>query len=289
MQTGKIDFLRCPTDHSTLKADNNVLTCLVCKTNFPFYSKNLFDFSNSSLPTWFFDIGNHKFKEDYHAIYNKKINVEADLHDLKPWGGDDYSNYSVNFFYLNLYQKISSFLCNHSKGDLVDISSGGGRLTEKFSKYFNNLIFCEAHSDSILHAYMKYQGENSLFLRANYLSLPFASKSVDNLLCIDTLERGELHENQVLKEIKRVLALKGLAVVDFHCRSFHNTPIFFYSKKQIRRFLIEAGFSNFKLKGLGYYPSSLPCVNSFSLYLVSDFLLSLFLKPMRYLILIKNE
>jgi len=226
---------------------------------------------------------------DYKNICDEKLIFSQN--NLRPWGGNNVASHSVSFFYLNMYSAISDFLSRNSvdKSLLVDTSSGGGLLTGKFAGTFDNIIFCEAHPDSIIHAYNFFARKDFLFLRTNYMSLPFANSSVSNLICIDTLERGATHETYVLKEIKRVLNPGGIAVVDFHCRSFKETSIFHYSKDQIVKFLRDTGFGNFKIKKIGYYPTALPFFDSFLIYKIVDFTLGFFFKPMRYLVYIKNE
>lgn len=52
-------------------------------------------------------------------------------------------------------------------------------------------------------------------LRVDYFALPFR-RSIDRLLCLDTLIRGEDHEKALLNEIAKAIASDGRAIVDFH-------------------------------------------------------------------------
>ena len=57
--------------------------------------------------------------------------------------------------------------------------------------------------------------ENIFFLRVDYFALPFC-RSLDRLLCLDTLIRGEDHEKDLLNQIERAISSEGRAIVDFH-------------------------------------------------------------------------
>src|SRR5947208_1409160 len=46
--------------------------------------------------------------------------------------------------------------------------------------------------------------------------LPSLRSSIDRLLCLDTLIRGQDHEKALLNQIERATASEGRAIVDFH-------------------------------------------------------------------------
>jgi SAM-dependent methyltransferase len=56
---------------------------------------------------------------------------------------------------------------------------------------------------------------NILFIRADYFAPPFQG-SLDRLLCLDTLIRGEGHDFALLTAIANSLKPTGCAIVDFH-------------------------------------------------------------------------
>jgi hypothetical protein len=57
--------------------------------------------------------------------------------------------------------------------------------------------------------------ENVFFLRVDYFALPF-SRSIDRLLCLDSLIRGKDHEKALLNQIQKAISGQGRAIIDFH-------------------------------------------------------------------------
>jgi SAM-dependent methyltransferase len=56
---------------------------------------------------------------------------------------------------------------------------------------------------------------NVIFLRVDYFALPFC-RSLDCVICFDTLIRGWDHETVLLAKIRSALSDGGKALVDFH-------------------------------------------------------------------------
>lgn len=136
---------------------------------------------------------------------------------------------------------------------LCDIAAGAGYYTFAYQKYFRSIIHCDLSVDNLNYAARKAQKlgiSNILFLRVDYFQPPFR-RSLDRVLCLDTLIRGEAHDLLLLRTIAECLTPNGKAVVDFHnwwhnpLRRLHVLPDNFhhnrsYSRRQVQRLFHDA-------------------------------------------------
>ncbi len=101
---------------------------------------------------------------------------------------------------------------------LCDVSAGAGLYTFAAAPYFRTVLHCDLCADSLSYGLAQARRrnlDNVLFLRVDYLRLPFAPV-LDRVLCLDTLIRGLDHERLLLAGLSRCLAPEGQALVDFH-------------------------------------------------------------------------
>jgi ubiquinone/menaquinone biosynthesis C-methylase UbiE len=101
---------------------------------------------------------------------------------------------------------------------LCDIAAGAGYYTFAYAQLFRVVLHCDLSVNDLSYARRKAQSMgiwNILFVRADYFAPPFRN-SLDRVLCMDTLIRGEAHESLVLANIARSLNGDGFALVDFH-------------------------------------------------------------------------
>ena len=145
---------------------------------------------------------------------------------------------------------------------LCDIAAGAGNYTLAYAAHFKTVLHCDLSVENLNYAARKARRlgiQNMFFLRTDYFSSPF-HKSLDRVICFDTLIRGEQHETAVLGSIARGLKNEGRAVVDFH-NWWHN-PLRrlgllrenfvgnrSYRRKGAARLLRSVGISNFE-----YFP-----------------------------------
>jgi SAM-dependent methyltransferase len=101
---------------------------------------------------------------------------------------------------------------------LCDISAGIGDYTLSYAQHFKGVLHCDLSLNALRYASAKCRRlgtQNVFFLRVDYFALPF-NRTIDRLLCLDTLIRGEDHEKALLGQIQKALAYQGRAIIDFH-------------------------------------------------------------------------
>jgi len=143
---------------------------------------------------------------------------------------------------------------------LCDISAGAGYYTLAYAHLFRHVLHCDLSISNLSYVWRKAREMgiwNIFFIRADYIALPFFH-SLDRVLCLDTLIRGEAHETLLLASIERSLKPTGVAVVDFH-NWWHNPlrrigflPENFrnnrsYRRSEAERLLSQAGIKQFVL------------------------------------------
>jgi SAM-dependent methyltransferase len=143
-----------------------------------------------------------------------------------------------------------------------DIAAGAGNYSLSYASHFKTVLHCDLSVENLNYSVRKARRlgiRNIFFLRIDYFSPPFY-KSLDRIVCLDTLVRGERHEVALLGSIGRTLKYGGQAVVDFH-NWWHN-PLRrlgllrqnfvgnrSYRRRDIEQLLPIAGISNFE-----YFP-----------------------------------
>jgi ubiquinone/menaquinone biosynthesis C-methylase UbiE len=101
---------------------------------------------------------------------------------------------------------------------LCDIAAGAGYYTFAYAHLFRYVLHCDLSVDNLNYASRKARLlgiQNIFFLRADYFALPLR-QSLDRILCMDTLIRGDAHDSVLLTNIVRSLGPEGSAIVDFH-------------------------------------------------------------------------
>jgi SAM-dependent methyltransferase len=101
---------------------------------------------------------------------------------------------------------------------LCDVSAGVGDYTLTYARHFKWVFHCDLSIDALRYALARSRRmglQNVFFLRVDYFALPFR-RSIDRLLCLDTLIRGQDHEKALLKQIEIAISSEGRAIVDFH-------------------------------------------------------------------------
>jgi ubiquinone/menaquinone biosynthesis C-methylase UbiE len=162
-------------------------------------------------------------------------------------------------------REVLDFLRDESverKEVFCDLSAGAGYCTFEASQKYRVVFHCDLSADSLAYAAAKAkrnQLENIIFVRADYFQPPFRN-AIHHLVCLDTLIRGPWHEAAVLASVRRILASRGVAVVDFH-NWWHN-PLRrmgilrenfrgnkSYTRKELKKLLVATGINRFRTKG----------------------------------------
>ncbi len=215
--------LCCPDDQQSLRSGIGALECSHCRRKFPVQDGDILEIlPDKPAEPW----SNPEYAANYsHLFYKDLENREEET----VWGLGEKHSQSWKLhrerqlravFYLLQRDRVplrDLILC--------DVSAGVGDYTLTFARHFKLVLHCDLSVDALRYASAKSRQmslDNVLFLRVDYCALPF-SRSLDRLLCIDTLIRGEDHEKILLVQLQKVLSAQGRAIIDFH-NWWHNPP-----------------------------------------------------------------
>jgi SAM-dependent methyltransferase len=171
-----------------------------------------------SRPVEFRSSENPEYAGDYERAFRQPFEMRE---GVMPWGAPEISQPA---WAAKRERQVDAVL-RSLVGDeifrspvLCDISAGCGQYTFALARHFKWVLHCDLSVDSLSYAARKSAQmgiSNILFLRVDYFRMPFAH-SLDRILCFDTLIRGKVHEEALLRQIRRALRPGGKATVDFH-------------------------------------------------------------------------
>jgi len=247
----------------------------------------------SKCPGWNLENGeNKKAEKDYLNICLEKFNLEK----TDGWGFLLNQKGAYKFFVKNEREKFKKLIASYEQKELaIDVSAGCGNYDVYLSSLVSRMVHCEAQTSALTSAFKlatKLNINNIVFIRSNYLNLPFNDGIFDIVICTDTLERGKNHEIQALKEIYRILKNGGHAIVDFHNKRklldrIRNPYIKTYTKKEIKNLLKEAlDIDDFKIYPVGHFPTSF--IQNETVYKILDKIF-FFLPPIRFIVELKKK
>jgi SAM-dependent methyltransferase len=249
-----LDRLSCPDDGQPLRLARTQLLCSGCGRSFPLHGDDFAEILPSRracLPA--------STSAEYRSAYLKLFEDQCQKDDdCIAWGAEEAATASwirkrrrqvlaVHPLVTEGVEPAASVLC--------DIAAGAGHYTFAYVPYFRFVLHCDLSVQNLNYASRKARErnlENILFLRIDYFQPPFRH-SLDRLLCLDTLIRGEGHDSMLLKSIARCLKPTGRAVIDFHnwwhnplrrlgilSENFHGNRS--YRRCETERLLREAAF-----------------------------------------------
>jgi len=155
---------------------------------------------------------------------------------------------------LGFIRKVVSNSKNKNNGVLIDLSAGSGDYTFEFSSEFNYIIHCEIDSASLIES--KHRADqagikNIIFVRADFLRIPFASNKFDVVLLLDSLEYYGLEKDrEIIKCSAEILNKNGLLFADFHRKKpFRiNNRLYEYTRRDIYNVIRYLPQKMFKLE-----------------------------------------
>lgn len=215
--TDVIGLLCCPDDRASLCYARGELHCTACERRFPVHGENLMEIlprGRQELPSSI----SSEYREGYREAFDQKY---QDGEESLAWGAEESVARSWSLKRRRQVEFVRPLVTEGIKASdsvLCDIAAGAGYYTLAYAQMFRLVLHCDLSIDNLSYARRKAQSlgiRNVLFLRADYFALPF-SNSLDRMLCMDTLIRGEAHESLLLASIARSLNADGFAVVDFH-------------------------------------------------------------------------
>jgi SAM-dependent methyltransferase len=245
-----IDLLFCPDDNSSIILNDNELICATCKRKFS-VKENIIDM---------------RPKNKININYDDKKIVYSDYYEsvLKDGNGAQFglSSKSVpegfiveTFNQLELHLKPNSIVC--------DIGAATGDYSVLLAKKCKLMIHCDLDLNGLLVAQKKAIQEkvnNILFFRCDYFQIPFRNETIDLAYSIDVVERGIDHDQKILKEISRIIKLKGTLIFDYHTKErtkltrVHQIALSVYSHNEIKNLIDKLPFLKSNFIGTGYLP-----------------------------------
>lgn len=245
-----LPILTCPDDHGALRESGDGLECAGCGRRFPVLAPNLVEL----LPRVeaLRDDGS-AYSADYLAERSREFVFRA---DAEAWGAPEGRPEPWVERKYRQVEAVRELLLDGepSEGVMCDFSAGAGYYTFAYARDWRYVLHCDLSVDGLAYAHRKAERlglRNILFVRMDYLRPPFRG-TLDRVVCLDSLIRGEAHEKRLLGTIRRALRPGGAAVVDFH-NWWHNPirrlgllrnnfgPNRSYAAREVRRLLAEAG------------------------------------------------
>jgi SAM-dependent methyltransferase len=209
-----LDHLCCPDDRSKLHFSHNLLVCGRCGREFTVSDRSTFDLIPRE-PAKLGTIRNTAYIESYFQLFQQSL---LSGKNGVAWGADEKTPRTWAEKRMRQVRYVLPIVLGNRGKALCDVSAGAGRYTLEYAKHFDLVFHCDLSPESLDYVSRKAEAlglQNVISLRTDYLRLPFY-KSLDVVLCFDSLARGEEHEQLLLQSIRSSLAPGGIAVVDFH-------------------------------------------------------------------------
>jgi SAM-dependent methyltransferase len=209
-----LDYLCCPDDRSKLHAQDELVVCSKCGRQFNVTRGSTVDILPYA-PTQLLRTRNRAYVEAYLNLFNKPLSSGE---NGVPWGADEKSTSAWAEKRMRQVRHVLPIVLRNRGKTLCDLSVGAGRYTLEYAKYFDLVVQCDLSPESVSYVSRKAEVlglSNVVSLRTDYLQLPF-DRSLDVVLCLDSLEGGEEHEHLLLHSIQSSLAPGGIAIIDFH-------------------------------------------------------------------------
>lgn len=212
-----VGLLRCPDDAEPLRYAPGELLCPCCARRFSIYEEDLAEILPSrphALP----GTANPQYRNAYIEAFEQ--NYRDDETSLA-WGAEESVSQTwalKRFRQVKFVRPLISEGNRANESVLCDISAGAGYYTFAYAPAFRFVLHCDLSVSNLSYARRKARAlgiRNILFIRADYFAPPFKG-SLDRLLCLDTLIRGEGHDFALLTAIANSLKPTGCAIVDFH-------------------------------------------------------------------------
>ncbi len=280
-----LQFLACPNCLESLTKHKKMLHCSKCNSNFKISNENIIDL----VSTKSFNFKKNMSSEIY-SEYSELRKVGHPLNEKsRLWGLE--SKFGTTGFVTTLRNKILSLLENEI---ICDVGAGVGNYSLYFAKQAKFVFHCDLDLETILSAAQeakKQKINNILFIRCDYLYLPFYSNSLDCITSIDVLEKGREHDSKLIEEISNKLIYNGKYIIDFHSKErtkLTKAPITDrYSRKDLTKLVNLNNLSINKIIGMGY----LPTIRNFSgtTYTILNTLCKFFFPPARWLVIGKKK
>lgn len=254
-------LLYCPDDGEMLVCAPARIECKACGRVFPVFEDSVIELlpRNAVKPC---AEGNDSYWCGYLEEFQKPYRHDE---SAIAWGAPEVHCEDWMRKRLRQVEFVRSLAIESSSSNeevFCDIAAGAGNYTLSYAAHFRTVLHCDLSVENLNYAVRKARRlgiRNIFFLRIDYFSPPFY-KSLDRIVCLDTLVRGEQHEVAVLNSIRRALKHGGRAVVDFH-NWWHNPlrrigllPQNFVANRSYRRVEVERLLPTAGIPSFEYFP-----------------------------------
>jgi SAM-dependent methyltransferase len=244
--------LNCPDDGGDLRLSTGSLDCVQCRRQYPILAKNMIELLPlAPVPSY-----------DASPYRSEYLDTRGQPFEWRPgsfaWGAPErFPKAWVERKHRQVAAVRTLVMDQGQPRSLFcDFSAGAGYYTLAYARDWRHIVHCDLSVDSLTYAHRKAEKlglENILFVRMDYLR-PAFRHSLQRVICLDSLIRGEWHEKLLLEAIRSSLSPDGAAVVDFH-NWWHNplrrlgllrdtfAPNRSYSKAQTARLLASASIA----------------------------------------------
>lgn len=204
----------CPDDGENLLIADKMLICKNCGREYPIIDGCFI----SLLPKTPKSLERNE-NADYYDEYVKTFYQSNSLNDEIAWGAPESVPLKWKKTREGQVERVFDLLNRQPSLPYVcDFSAGSGYYTLKYAKNFSLIIHCDLSIQNLQYCRKKASSsgiDNILFIRMDYFNPPFRN-SLKNVICFDTLIRGEEHEKELLRSIYSSLTIDGIAFLDFH-------------------------------------------------------------------------
>ena len=275
-----LQFLACPNCYGAVHLLHDKLTCQSCKAEFKILNENTIELVAQES----FQFKTTETSEAYSEYSDLRNLSHPTSTKMRLWGWE--TKYGVSGFVTKLRNAIISMMQDEI---ICDVGAGVGNYSLYFAKKAKLVLHCDLDLETINIANQeakKQNLKNILFIRCDYLYLPFRSNSLPCITSIDILEKGREHDAKLIEQISNKAVPGGLVIVDFHSKErtkLTRAPkTDRYSKHEITDLLNNYNLQVIKMKGMGY----LPTVRNLSVqvYAIGDLICKLFFPPARWLV-----
>lgn len=236
-------FIKCPDcgNRDFIESSSNLtISCVKCSWSRSFSKdRRVLDLLPTKPKNVDELVKNTSISEFYYKQFQKDLSVQDS--EYVGWSIASINSNNRQIFFLKKLKNIVTKAINLSACNelLIDFSAGSGDYTFENSKKFDMVLHCDINGDGLISA--KNRAEqlgiyNVIFIRCDYLQLPFVDECCDVAIMIDSLEYyGYSSDKSTVNNIYSILKANGIAILDFHRKRLlkGNNVLYEYNKKDI--------------------------------------------------------
>jgi 2-polyprenyl-3-methyl-5-hydroxy-6-metoxy-1,4-benzoquinol methylase len=278
-----LPYLACPNDGNNLEILECNLFCDECESNYKILDSNFIEL----LPKTSFQPKSETTTKMYSKYYDDLSKLGHSSEDKKRLWGIQSNSIPKGFF-----EKSRDTIMKFIDQNLVcDVGAGIGDYSFPLAKKSKIIFHCDLDLEAINYSRkIAYEQNlnNILFIRCDYMFLPFKNSSLPCITCIDVLERGEEHDNKLLEQLTLKIKSHGICISDFHSKErmkltrvkdFGDR----YSKNDLKSLFSKNDMNISEIIGMGFLPQlkNIPGL----IYYIGNAIGKIFLPPARWLVI----